>query len=827
MKWDWVWLALAAGVAVVGIAVYGNQNETVIVDKETGERVVVKKRAKACTSLKGELRERVDACLAEVEPIQLSKGARKELDRLMRDRGLLTLSPVKGFEDKGIAGKDDLMAALMGKDESKAAKVLRGQGHKIVIVPRDLVGAVDNDSHVLARLAHHSHLEHFKLRYVMAEAFIYSIRKVPAGLKESTGADLLAGLRARLAGTPAPRQKWTPDAIRLIGVMRTQGQTLAMRHSVGKNVESTLDDLAARLRRRWEREVEPMGMGRLEDRLDDIRLEVHVVVERAPVEPRDRLSIFELFEMGIDGAMFQHHEGVKNRKFSYIPGSELVANSYRDVDKMLRRMVEEGGWRDKRPWEDRQTELDLIRTVHFMEREVGGGAGAIELYRGMPQVSMESMTDEKIRSMLVNGGEWWVNNLLPDNSFEYKYWPTQNRKSTDYNEVRHILGTRDLADVWRYRQDPRYLKASRRSMEWLMQYAIYGDQPEDPRANLPHPSVNSMLFRYPSVAERRAGLTKKQPNQKLGTVAVALLGWIAYADASGDKQFDADIRKMGEYVLSQQNEAGKFQAYNVPRNHSYFGNKNDIVPGEAALALGMLAEYFDEPRWLDSFPKFLDYYTPWFRERAKRQNPYGRWPHNTYSNNDRLDLVQFGPWSVMASKQYYKMRGDERAADFGLEVADWMIDNYQWSGDRSPWPDYVGGYYKMPTELPAMQTFCYSEGTAAAYTIASRYKPENKKYETATHEAIRFLDVMQFDMRDSYFVARPDMVFGGVKYTMNENKVRTDYVGHGLSTLSQFLDAREWDPAYDRKLPDPRILDPILRVPGDPEAGTITELTQP
>jgi hypothetical protein len=30
----------------------------------------------------------------------------------------------------------------------------------------------------------------------------------------------------------------------------------------------------------------------------------------------------------------------------------------------------------------------------------------------------------------------------------------------------------------------------------------------------------------------------------------------------------------------------------------------------------------------------------------------------------------------MANKQYYAMTGDKRAAAFGLEVVDWMIDNY-------------------------------------------------------------------------------------------------------------------------------------------------------
>ena len=127
-----------------------------------------------------------------------------------------------------------------------------------------------------------------------------------------------------------------------------------------------------------------------------------------------------------------------------------------------------------------------------------------------------------------------------------------------------------------------------------------------------------------------------------------------------------------------------------------------------------------------------------------------------------------------------------------------MIDNYQWTGDRAAWPDYVGGYYKLPNELPAMQTFCYSEGTAAAYDIAARYKPEVKdKYDMSTREALRFLRVMQFDDLDSYFVAHPELVHGGIKYQLAENKVRIDYVGHGLSTVSQYLDARIADPAVD------------------------------
>ncbi|MBW1876720.1 MAG: hypothetical protein JRJ84_00005, partial [Deltaproteobacteria bacterium] len=63
-----------------------------------------------------------------------------------------------------------------------------------------------------------------------------------------------------------------------------------------------------------------------------------------------------------------------------------------------------------------------------------------------------------------------------------------------------------------------------------------------------------------------------------------------------------------------------------------------------------------------------------------------------------------------------------------------------------------------------------------------------------------FLRLMQFDELDSYFAPRPEVIHGGIKYAMNDNKVRIDYVGHGLSTIAQYLAAREADPAVQLEL---------------------------
>lgn len=792
--------------AVAGAVVWQNRES---------HREGAPERAARCTRLTGSPTGRLHACLADLSTSTLSPTARSTLAEVAEDGKIFALARIdERIQNTSLGPDDALEPLLLASDEHAVSAKLRERGVRGVVVSRDLIGALDRDSAVLSRLAHHDFLEWFQLRYVTEDLLIYTVRSSPARLPADTGQRLLQGLRARLQKRPPseiPRQTWTPSAVRLIGSIRTQGGTIVHRHVVlGDEIpqatllERALDELAAKLDREWAREVEVGGFGPMTEWLDEARLEIHVVMERAPVEPRSQPALFELWEMGVDGMMLRQRAPDAGEElddhFTFLHGSELVARSLHSPDEFLRAAASDGGWTDPRPWEkDLRTRLDLFRTQHFMEAEKGGG-GAVRLVRGMPEVPLSWITDRRVQDMLVAGGEWWLANQRPDGSFEYKFWPEQNRSSEDYNEVRHLLGPRDLADTWRYRNDPRYLDGARRAMDWLLRYEV--DATVTPEGLLPHPPAKTTLFRYPSYAEQASA--KKSANQKLGTVAVALLAWVGWADATGSHTEDERIRKMAEFVRAMQEPDGRFRAYFVQAGHTYEESRNDIVPGEAMLALGVVAEYFGEPAWVDGWKRFLDYYRPWFRTRAGRKIPTGRWPRDTYADQDRLDLVQFGPWSVMAAKQVHRLTNDAAAGEFGLEVADWMIDNYQWRSDRSPWPDYVGGYYKMPSELPAMQTFCYSEGTAAAYALATRFAPDRaERYARATKEAIRFLEVLQYDDLDSYFASRPDVLRGGIKYTMNENKIRIDYVGHGLSTLSQWLDARKADPTVAFDVHDP------------------------
>lgn len=737
----------------------------------------------ACGRVLGSPDQRLLRCLDAAGTVSLPSDAREDLAEVA-DGGRVLVAAAGADVDSALLLEESrpLRRRLSSDEEGSVAESLLQEDVRAVIVHRALTNALDRDATVMSRLAHHDFLEWFQLRWVTEDAFVYAVRAGTLRLRDETGDLILRGLRARLAGSAVPAQTWDPEGVRMIGAVRLRGKTLVMRHVASDALEPALDELANKIRRRWERQVETIGVGSIDDNLDELRLDVHVVRERAPVVPRSEDELFELWELGIDGAMMTATTGSEER-FAFLPGSEATTRALLDSESFLQAMADDAQWRGLRPWERRKVKLTVFRAEHFMEGAPGGGS-AVRLLRGNPVVEAEALTDDAIRQMLVAGGDWWLRNQFPDGSFVYKYWPDDNRRSADYNEVRHILAARDLVDTWRYRPDPRYIEGARRAMDWLLQYEVTADGPED--RLLPEPAPGMTLFRYPLT-----NVGGSLPNQKLGTVAVALLGWLNWAEATGSKVEDERIRAMARYTLSRLADNGKFQPYDVPAGHPYHGQVNDIVPGEAALALGRVAEYFDDDTWLDFFPKYLDYYEPWFRERVAKKQTFGRWPATTYPNEVRLELVQFGPWTVMACRQYYERTGDERAAKFGLEIADWLIDNYQWSSGRSPWPDYVGGYYKVPWELPAMQAFVYSEATAAAYALAGAFQPERAaKFERSTRETLRFLRVMQYDDVSSYLAPRPGDVLGAVRYTLNETKIRIDYLGHAMSTLSQYLDTR-------------------------------------
>ena len=709
-------------------------------------------------------------------------------DRVSKYKGAVLIDApekVKGLpedaEVRALATDPAVFEALQSNDEAAAAKMLRELDVRVVLLHHSMTESIDRGGTVLARLYHHDHLAHFTLFRVGEDLLYYKVLDQPIAFPPQLAQYSIAYLRHRLKGNPPvafPNVESEQNSWTFVAVLRGYGLERAVALRQHKTIQGALEELVTDLEKKHRRNAEMDGERPLRDEIDDLSIELHRVVERAYVEPRSEPFLQEFWEMGIDGAYVMNAD---SKERGVLPGPVSYTRSIRSADSFLRQAAKQGGMSERRPWRDKSAYLEVFRTIHFAETH--GRDGLVYLYRGVPAYPMSSVTVASMKEAVVHAGDWYLSNMHPDGHVVYKMWPSENRYSNEYNLVRHTLATWNLAQAWE--MDPTradFLEGARRALDFTQRFLV---KETDPNTGQP--------MAYYSFKD----------NQKLGTVVVNLLGIVDLARATQSTEWDEQLREMGRFILFMQEDNGRFNGYHVDKDHPYYQAKNDIVPGEAALALIYLAEYFDDDSWIETLPEYFEYYKPWYSERAVKADATAPWPKYTYDNDTRLDLVQFGPWTVMAANAYHRRTGDEDAAAFGLEIARWMIETYEWTEETAPFPDYIGGYYKLPGELPAMQAFCYAEGVAAAYTLALRFRPEEAAYfEQHTRESMRFGLQMQYNDYSTYAFSRPDQVDGGIRYAMNETKVRIDYVHHGLSSFYQWVKAAETDPNLDPTIKD-------------------------
>ncbi len=744
---------------------------------------------------------RVDKAVESAGTIHLSEGMR---ERLKRRKAVLAVDAptVEGLapdrETLDVRADPELRALFLGDDEEALARALLDRkAHTLLLHGRATPG-IDRGRRVASRLYHHDQLAYFRLLRVSEDALLYQVLERPLAFPPDLARVAAGYLRGRLSGMrpgsfpDIQPEKGTGGWVLAATLRPRGGRVIAAALAQNDSFQGALEELVEDLERIHRRYGEYLGFPPLREHLADLDIEVHRVVERAYVEPRGESFLQEFWEMGVDGAYVMTAD---RKERGFLPGAASFTRSIRTADGFLRQVAKQGRMSERRPWRDPEAWLEAVRTIHYRQTPEGR---LVRLVRGVPETPLDAVTVEAARQGVLAAADWYLRNLGPNGQVVYKFWPSENRYSDEYNLVRHTLATWNLVTAWRLAPDradrDRYLEGARRALDYTQLWL----------KTEPVPGGNGEEMAYYSFNH----------NQKLGTVVVNLLGMIDLARATGDHEWDEQLRQMGRFVLFMQNDKGTFDGYYVEKGHPYYGQTNDIVPGEAALSLVYLADYFDDDSWIATLPAFWRYYDDggWFRDRAKKRDDSAPWPRWTYDNDTRLELVQFGPWTVMAANAYHRRTGDAKVADFALEVARWMIETYEWDAARAPFDDYVGGYYKLPGELPAMQAFCYGEGTAAAYQLALRARPEQAAFfGEATRQTVRFALEMQYDDESTYAFSRPLQVLGGIRYAMNETKVRVDYVHHALSAMAQWIDGARADPGLAAAVRDGPALPRQLR----------------
>ncbi|MCP4674268.1 MAG: hypothetical protein GY854_01875 [Deltaproteobacteria bacterium] len=535
-----------------------------------------------------------------------------------------------------------------------------------------------------------------------------------------------------------------------------------------------------------------------------ITIELEVAYDKGTfVGPRDETFVWRIIEPGIHGIRMNI-----SGRLHYLPPWYTVANNLRLVTSLFERVVHRlAKLDDKNYWKRSDVPFDRFRTIHWREDRPGGPIE--DLYRGSPKMpTMKDVTRENMIKSLVGLNDWLADNQTnPDGRYVYRYFPNKDEENNEYNMVRHCLGPFSMALTQQYSPNPKYKIKAEAGMKFIEDHIRWGGKPRhgngtiDETATswmgkpLPGPDVALLEFAEPPSGDW---------STKMGGVAVSILGYTEYKRAGWElsPKHEKVLQGLANFLLYMQNkEDGNFHHYYVGTKSHYYGTRNSIYPGEILYAVARLYGETKDERYRQAFKQSLKANLDWFKGQMDQRRPDG-----TYEEEHRKNLVQFQPWMAMAMDEMYRYDPDPSYVEASNLVSLWILDTYQFDYERSFYPDYMGGYFKVMEELPAMHTFVYTEGVAASFDLARRAGVDEKivnRFRKGALLSARFIIQQQARPGENdYYYPNPKKAKGAVRYCMNHNKQRIDYTYHALSSAYRIIRAaNEEDYAFAQSIP--------------------------
>jgi len=785
------------------------------------------------------------------------ESAEEETENLLTKRGtLLVLGDldlkeftVKGTKPITLEGAADLKNLLEGDNEDAFVQALEKKGIQSLVAATSLADpATLPKVSIQTRLSLFKPMERLRAVYLCPRFGLYEIAEAET-LSDEAGKALVALARKVLVGqTPPDKGALLPEVTgkrrREVSVM-IQGLTpIANKNASsttwhqlrrdlfesrqGRSLYDATVQAAKAVRDRFKKEHEKRE-GAIEEAMKRLTIEVEVFERPERVQslqgalsPKDYdLYLWRAIELGVHGLVGK----TGDKSVFLLPSSaiywdrETVANF---LDRIGKNLYGESGKDRARYRTDKGLSLFRFRTFHFREMTPEGAVA--RLSRGIPPVTPEDLTRKRFEESVRWASHWLVDNINPvTHEFVYKYFPSKDIELTEmssdedaYNAVRHALAVYGLFMAYSALKEPWILEGAENAMKFITDRFVFGPAwfSNSAKGKLP-PDAKKLDFGIPGPGGRidKSAVWKAPDGRDLpipqdmgflfhdntakmgGSAGVALLvsEMILVQPERKDELlalYRPYLEAVGRFLLFMQRPDGAFFHYFVASDHPMYKTTTTIYPGEVMFGLARLYRMLGDERYAEAFKKAHDYYKAWFEGEEKKVEPNG-----TYAERLRLDLVQFVPWISMAENEMHALKPDPDYADFGVHVSDWIVDHYQFNDGRTYYPEYLGGYYKIATEMPAMHGCVYTEGTAAAYDLARRagLAPLASKMARSTILGCRFA-VQQIFVpgRNMHFIPNPDRAKGGARYAINRSKLRIDYSYHSLSALVQAL--RYFDP---------------------------------
>lgn len=365
------------------------------------------------------------------------------------------------------------------------------------------------------------------------------------------------------------------------------------------------------------------------------------------------------------------------------------------------------------------------------------GSRFIDLFRGAP----EGLDPTKIQIMEASreAAHYLARSVNSQGRFVYLYNPLNDTSLGGYNILRHAGSLFAMLEYSEVTGDRKVLEASQRALEYLVS------------------KIKTLKKNGTEMA-----CVVERDEVKLGGNGLAALALAKYIETTGDRSYLPLLLKLGEWMLSVQDEAGNFLVHKQGFPDGPVSDlRSDYYPGEAIYGLTRIYSLDPRPKWLESAAAAARYLIL-VRDKGLKDEEL---PHDH--------------WLLYGLNGLFQKRKEPVFLKHAMRLASIIISA---QNRNSRFQDWDGGFFPNPRSTPAATRL---EGLGAAYGIAlsaGRDKELDKIYGSLRLGA-GFLLRTIISPPLAMYMKNPPKALGGVRASLTDFNVRVDYTQHALSAL--------------------------------------------
>lgn len=355
----------------------------------------------------------------------------------------------------------------------------------------------------------------------------------------------------------------------------------------------------------------------------------------------------------------------------------------------------------------------------------------------------KELSKESLTQMARAGGDW-ILRMQHDSGenrgrFLYEFDPAKGQPSRDFqtdNFLRQAGTAYSLILVYEATHREEYLKGAERAVEYLLSRLV-----QDPAA------PDRSYFEF-------------QGQVKLGGAALPLLSLMKLKQIQKTDRYDEAMVRITRFLVSMQQADGELRSihlYAGSPDHPKIHWDSAIYPGEAMLALTRRYALTRDEQLLQVLDKAFEFYR---------------------TRKDRYLRQAFIPWTTTAMVELYDLTGQERFAEWAIEMTDFLL--------QTQILDPAAAAFGSFRPSPSANTGTYLEGILDAYRlVASKNDVERRaRYRSSAFAGFRFLKGLQYDAAtaERYPQVKPLLV-GGFRGGPDDTAVRIDHTQHAVSAI--------------------------------------------